>query len=139
MKKNSVFLNGETSDLTFVDILRNRAENNPDQKAFTFIKNDGNLKLTYSELDKRISRIAGKLQAMELEGERVLLLYPPGFDYIIGYFACLYAGVTAVPVYPPDPASLKKTLPRLQSILNDSKAKLALSTKEIIDDVNNWE
>jgi len=122
---------------TFIDIIRIRAEQNPDYRALTFLTNNGNLELTYSELDIKIRRLAARLQNMGLEGERALLLYPPGFDYIVGYFACLYSGVIAVPVYPPDPSNLRKTLPRLQAIVKDAKAIVALSTQEILDDVKN--
>ena len=34
-------------------------------------------------------------------GERVLLLYPPGLEYVAALFGCLYAGAVAVPAYPP--------------------------------------
>ena len=60
-------------------------------------------------------------------GERALLIYPPGLDYIAAFFGCLYAGVIAVPAYPPNPAQLKRTLPRLGMIAHDARPSVALT------------
>jgi acyl-CoA synthetase (AMP-forming)/AMP-acid ligase II len=57
--------------------------------------------LSYGELDRRSRAIASQLQGLGLSGERALLLYPPGLDYLAAFFGCLYAGVVAVPAYPP--------------------------------------
>src|SRR6185369_9102992 len=57
--------------------------------------------------------------------------YPPGFDYICAFFRCLYAGVIAVPAYPPDPARLDRTLPRLAAIVADAEASVVLTTGAI--------
>ena len=63
------------------------------------------LVLTYAALDRRARAIAVRLRDMGLAGQRVLLAYPHGLDFITGFFGCLYAGCTAVPTYiaaPPD-------------------------------------
>ncbi|MCB9220139.1 MAG: AMP-binding protein [Ignavibacteriales bacterium] len=123
----------------FFDVLITRAEKNPDGKAFTFLDNGEKSSFTYSELDLKIRRLAAYLQQKNLKGERALLLYPPGFDYIIGYFACLYSGIIAVPVYPPDPTTMEKSLPRLEIIAKDSDAKIALSTNSVIKEITDWQ
>jgi amino acid adenylation domain-containing protein len=117
-----------------VDLLRQRAHQQPDRLAYTFLS-DGEAKeerLTYAELDRRARAIAARLQNLASTGDRVRLLYPPGLDYIAGFFGCLYAGVIAVPAYPPNPTRLKRTLPRLQAIVRDSEANVALTTKQIM-------
>lgn len=124
---------------TFVELLQNRTALTPDKAAFTFLNSLQNEIFTYQQLESKIRNLAGYLQSLNIQGKRILLLYPPGIDYIIGYFACLYAGVIAVPVYPPDSSSLKRTLPRLNAIIKDSNAQHALSTGAIVDDLNNWE
>ncbi len=126
------------TDPLFVDILLERENISNDQKAFTFVSGSGSETLSYSQLNKRIKSLAAYLQQSGLKGERALLLYPPGFDYIIGYFACLFAGVIAVPVYPPEETRMEKTLPRLEAIAKDSNAKIALSTVEIKNQVEEW-
>ena len=59
--------------------------------------------LTRGELDRRARALAARLQARGLAGRRALLLYPPGLEFIAAFFGCLYAGVVAVPAYPPRP------------------------------------
>ncbi|MBD1902823.1 non-ribosomal peptide synthetase [Trichocoleus sp. DQ-A3] len=115
---------------TLADILRYRAVNEPEKLAFTFLQ-DGETpgeNLTYRELDRRSRAIASHLQAMGLSGERALLLYPPGLDYLAAFFGCLYAGAIAVPAYPP---RNQRNTPRIQAILQDAQAKIALTTTAI--------
>lgn len=89
--------------MTLVQLLHRRAMNQPERLAYTFWP-DGEKEhaiLTYGELDRRARAGAALLQSLGATGERVLLLYPPGLDFIAAFFACLYAGAVAVPVYPP--------------------------------------
>lgn len=119
---------------TFVDILRYRAVHQPDRCAYTFLQGGGNeLHLTYEELDCRSRGVAVMLQQMGLTGERALLLYPPGLEYIIAFFGCLYAGVIAVPVYPP---RLNRNLARLQTIVVDAQPVAALTTTSLLADMS---
>jgi len=88
---------------SLVDLLCNRALHQPDQIAFTFLK-DGEteeISLTYGELDRQARVIAAQLQSLGVTSERALLLYPPGLEFIAAFFGCLYAEVVAVPAYPP--------------------------------------
>ncbi|HEU4323402.1 MAG TPA: amino acid adenylation domain-containing protein [Roseiflexaceae bacterium] len=118
---------------TLVDLLRTQAARQPDKPAYIFLQ-DGELdevRMTYQELDRRAQAIAALLQQQGTAGERVLLLYPPGLDYIAAFFGCLYAGAVAVPAYPPNPARLDRTLPRLQAIVQDARPAVALTTAQI--------
>ncbi len=72
--------------------------------------------------------IAAHLQALGMEGERALLLYPPGLDFIAGFFGCLYAGCTAVPAYPP---RRNRNMLRIASIAEDATARCALTIGEV--------
>jgi len=117
-----------------VRLLRWRARHQGRDLAYIFLE-DGEraeMQMTYDELDRRARAIAATIQTYGIEGERVLLLYPPGLDYIAGFFGCLYAGAIAVPAYPPNPMRLDRTLPRLQALVADSQAKLALTTQPIL-------
>ncbi|MBT6176894.1 MAG: FAD-dependent oxidoreductase, partial [Deltaproteobacteria bacterium] len=116
-----------------LEILVHRAKTTPDKRAFVFLE-DGELKesaLTYAELDRRSRSIAAELQARGLQGERALLLYPPGLDFVTAFYACAYAGVIAVPAYPPDPNRIDRTLPRVQAIVDDCSASCVLTTSNI--------
>ena len=95
----------EAGAATVAGVLRARAAERPDQVAFTFLA-DGEAeggRLTYGELDRRAAAIAVALAAAVRPGDRALLLYPPGLDFVAAFFGCLYAGVVAVPAYPPRP------------------------------------
>jgi amino acid adenylation domain-containing protein len=115
---------------TLVDLLSYRSLHQTEQIAFTFLQ-DGETEetsWTYQDLDRRSRAIASQLQALGLTGERALLLYQPGLDYLAAFFGCLYAGVVAVPAYPP---RNKRNTPRIKAILKDSEAAIALTTTTI--------
>lgn len=119
---------------TLVELLRSRAEQTPDTVAFRFLLDDDSdtLTINYAELDRKARAIGAWLESYDAKGERALLLYSPGLDYIAAFMGCLYAGVTAVPAYPP---RLNRPAPRIQSIVNDSHATFALTTTAIIANV----
>jgi acyl-CoA synthetase (AMP-forming)/AMP-acid ligase II/acyl carrier protein len=117
---------------TLTDLLRARAEDAATE-GFRFLR-DGAVvdRFTYLELDRAARSIAARLQAAGVRrGEPVLLLYAPGLELVRALFGCCYAGAMAVPVYPPNPARLARTLPRLRAIARDVQAKLALTSADI--------
>ncbi|MCT7952156.1 amino acid adenylation domain-containing protein [Ancylothrix sp. C2] len=126
MSDNSI--NGKQltqSSATLVELLQNRALHQPEQK-YTFLA-DGETEtasLTYRELDKLARAHAARLQALGMSGERALLLFPPGLDYLAAFFGCLYAQVIAVPLYPP---KLKRNLGKISAIAKDCEATIALA------------
>src|SRR5215469_1189810 len=127
---------------TLVEILRWRALQQPDRLAYTFLE-DGETEeahLTYGDLDRQARAIGALLQGLGTYGERALLLYPPGLEFIAGFFGCLYAGVVAVPAYPPYPARLVRTLPRLRAIANDAQPVAILTSSTLLSIAGNmWE
>lgn len=125
------------NDLKFPDLiemLRHHASKQGESTVFTYLL-DGETQeesITFGELDKQVREIAARIQSKTKNQDRVLLLYPPGLEYIRGFFACLYAGVIAVPTYPPDVTRLERTMPRFLSIVNDSNPSLVLTTSPIL-------
>ncbi|WP_375506128.1 fatty acyl-AMP ligase [uncultured Nostoc sp.] len=119
---------------TLVELLIYRAKNQSEQKAYTFLQSIETeaASLTYEELHVQAQAIAASLQALNLGGERALLLYQPGLDFIAAFFGCLYAGVIAVPAYPP---RRNQKLSRLQAIAADAQAKIVLTSKSILDNL----
>ena len=112
---------------SLVEILCARAVELPERDAYTFLV-DGEteaITLTYRELDQQARAIAAQLETVCEHGARALLLSPPGLDYIAAFCGCLYAGVVAVPAYPP---RMNRNLQRLQAIVADSDAAIALTT-----------
>lgn len=93
------------SAATLVDLLRWRAAYQPDDLAFTFLRDgeDDEAHITYRALDRRARAIGALLQQHVPQGSRAMLLYPSGLDYITAFLGCLYAEVIAVPAYAPNP------------------------------------
>lgn len=116
-----------------ISMLRHRADQRPEKVAFTMLVDgdDQEIPWTFAEVDRQARTIAAALQAQGFTGERAILIYPPGLEYVAGFLGCLYAGVVAVPAYPPDPSRLERTLPRLLGIVRDSQSKVLLTTETI--------
>jgi amino acid adenylation domain-containing protein len=119
---------------SFIDVVRERAGRLGERCAFTFL-GDGETpseRLTYAEVDRKARSIAADLQRRGAAGERVLLLFPPGLDFVTVFLGCLYAGAVAVPAYPPSPG---RGTGRLRSLLADAKPRLALTTPPLLERV----
>jgi acyl-CoA synthetase (AMP-forming)/AMP-acid ligase II len=118
------------SPATLVGVLRARAVAEPSRLAYVFLDDAGeeNARLTYGELDGQARAIAALLQTHGLRGERALLLYPPGLEFVAAFMGCLYAGVVAVPAYPP---RTPQALPRLLAIARDARPAAVLTTAEL--------
>jgi len=112
---------------TLVDLLQQRATADPTRCVFVFLENGEHetRRMTYGELDRQARLIAARLSRRVPAGMPVLLLYPSGLDFIAALFGCLYAGVIAVPAYPP--RSARRSTERIESIAVDSGAQLALT------------
>ncbi len=122
--------------LTLVDLLSFRAQSQPDKTAYTYLRHGEteSEKLTYGELAKRARAVASQLQQRVPPGNRALLLYPPGLEFIIGLFGCWYAGLIAVPVYPP---RRNQNLSRLLAIVTNAQASVVLTTSTLVSQFQN--
>lgn len=119
---------------TLLDVLEDHALRRPDQTALTFLI-DGDaleISLSYAQLVQRAQGVAAGLLSRGLHGSRVILLHPPGPEFVVAFLGCLFVGVTAVPVYPPDPARLGRTLPRLVKIIADAEPRAILTTEHFL-------
>lgn len=115
---------------TLIEVLRERASQKTAKVAFIFLAQGKKEEdtLTYGQLDRRAQEIATKLREVARCGDRALLAFPSGLDFICAFFGCLYAGVVAVPAYPPQ---VHSGLDRLLSIVRDSGATVGLTTTEM--------
>lgn len=112
-----------------VDSLRYWSEVQPNQPAYYFTDVETEeLSWTYAELDKRARAVACALVEQKLAGERALMLFPPGLDFVAAFFGCLYAGVIAVPAYPP---RRNRNMARIQAISDDCDAKVILTVRAV--------
>ncbi|MGC1344321.1 MAG: fatty acyl-AMP ligase [Candidatus Binataceae bacterium] len=122
---------------TLVELLCERASRQPDLRLFTYLI-DGEIEgasLGLAELDLQARAIGALLQSCGASGNRVLLLYPAGLEFITAFFGCVYAGMVAVPLPAPNMAQPLRTLPRFRTIANDARPMFALTTSAILSKV----
>ncbi|WP_139113303.1 non-ribosomal peptide synthetase, partial [Pseudomonas sp. 34 E 7] len=119
---------------TLVQSLQRRAAQTPDRLALRFLAESAehSVVLSYRDLDQRARTIAAALQADVAMGERAVLLFPSGPDYVAAFFGCLYAGVIAVPAYPPE-SSKRHHQERLLSIISDAEPRRLLTIASLAD------
>ena len=119
-------------DQTIAERLQFWANECPDDLAYAYLDDGENVgrQLTFAELDVRAQSIAQHLLERGMQGQRALLLYPPCLDFIEAFFGCLYAGVVAVPGYPP---RRNRSMGRIEAIAEDAGAAAALSNAYTID------
>lgn len=118
---------------TLVNLLSRRAENCADQLLYSFLDASCDVKesFTYQAFIQRVIALGTQLKMQSLKGERALLFYPTSADYVIAFFACLYAGVIAVPLYPP---RKNRSIDRIAAIIKDAQPAVILSTTAIAED-----
>ncbi|MEU9138955.1 fatty acyl-AMP ligase [Streptomyces sp. NPDC048404] len=122
---------------SLVDLLTLHASRQPDRTAYRYLVTgdcDGEIQdISYARLAERSRAIAAWLQERGLTGSRVMLLYPPGIEFICGYLGCLSAGVVAVPGLPPHGRSQNhRALLRMKRLIADADAQVILGGREVI-------
>jgi acyl-CoA synthetase (AMP-forming)/AMP-acid ligase II len=127
-------MRNRTALATFADLLRWRAAEQPLATAFTWPANgsDDVISTSYGELDDRARAVGALLQQEGPAGERALLLFAPGMDFVAALFGCFYAGWIAVPAYPPP---LNQHLGRIQSVVRDAEPRVALTSATLLAQV----
>ncbi|SCL56923.1 Acyl transferase domain-containing protein [Micromonospora eburnea] len=118
---------------TLVDQFRAVLLGRPEASTYRFLVDgeDDELVISNADMDRRARAIAATLRERVNEGDRALIVCPPGLDYLASFLGCLYARVIAVPVYPPNPVLLKRTLPRLVGVIEDARPAIVLAPAEI--------
>ncbi len=126
--------NGCPPDALLPQLLQYRAATTPARRAYVFLgeRGDEEAVLTDGELHRRALATAAELAVRCAPGDRALLLFPPGLDFIVAFFACLYAGVVAVPVNPPRHGRLGTST---HGIAADCQPAAVLSPWSMFDEV----
>jgi acyl-CoA synthetase (AMP-forming)/AMP-acid ligase II len=119
---------------TLVELLRQRARRQPERRAYTFLIDgeEQEAHLTYAELDRQARAIGALLQGYEAGGERALLIYPPGLEFVAAFFGCLYAAVVGIPAPLPRLGRSDRVLARLRAIAQDAQPRVALTTSRVL-------
>jgi acyl-CoA synthetase (AMP-forming)/AMP-acid ligase II len=114
---------------TFVDIVRRHASSDGGRTAYAFTVDGHAQEMTYAELEHRARSVAVGLRAVAQPGDRVLVMCSPGLQFVVGFLASLYAGVIAVPVYPP---TNPRAVSRLTGVVNDAKPAALLADAPVL-------
>jgi len=115
---------------SLLELAQRQAQATPERFAYTFLSDDGSrTTLTFAQLDRQARAIGARLQQVMQPGDRALLIYPAGLDFITAFFGCVYAGVLAVPATYP---KLRRPMPRLRAIAEDCKATVALTASKTL-------
>lgn len=119
------------------DVAAARAQELGDSLLYTFLETGDDLasELSFAALDQRARSVAASLQAVSQRFDRFILVLPPGLEYITAFWSCLYAGVCAVPLYPP---MNPKHIGRMLSVMQDCDAKGVITLSSIASMIKMW-
>lgn len=110
---------------SMIDLLERRCAESGDWPALTYRDDEGReTTWSYRDLRRRVGVIAARLRELASPGDRVLLAYPAGMEFVAAWFGCLYAGALPVPTSQPKP---RRPMPRLLSLAEDCEAELLLT------------
>ncbi len=118
---------------TIVEIAARRACEEGGRLAYAFIA-DGEVEgqLTFAELDASARTIARGILAAARPGDRALLVYEAGLDFVCALLGCMYAGVIAVPLPAPEASRVRNSMMRLEAVLKDCGATLLLGNSRTL-------
>jgi len=110
-------------------VLRERASLQPNDPAFTFIDYDTNWdgvahELTWAQLYRRVTDLAGVLRNRAQPGDRAAILTPQNLHYLVGFLAALEADLIAVPLSPPASGTADE---RVLAVLADAQPAVLLT------------
>lgn len=119
----------------WVSLLQEQAQARADMDVLHFLREgeERTESLSFARLDQRARMVAGALQACTQPGDRVMLLYLPGLEFIQAYFGCLYAGRVAVPLPPPRPARMRESLERILGITASAEPAAVLTSRSVVN------
>lgn len=122
---------------SFAEAFLSNVEATPEKPAVIFWQDSDrrthDQSLTYAELDHAARSRAAWLQAHFQLGDRALLLYPPGLEFVSAFLGCLYAGIVPVPA--PPPGSDRRQLDRTAGITGDADVSVVLTTSPLAESV----
>jgi acyl-CoA synthetase (AMP-forming)/AMP-acid ligase II len=116
-----------------VDLVRRRAEADPDGLAYTFLEageREG-ASVTWGALERHSRAIGATIASSVAPTSRVLIVLPPCVDFGAAFLGVLFAGATAIPTYPPSNSPTDRTTARVRGIIADAGVTLVLSCQSV--------
>jgi acyl-CoA synthetase (AMP-forming)/AMP-acid ligase II len=119
---------------TIPDLLSLRACEQPNTIAYRYMGNGESeaARITYAELEQQALAVAELLSAYAKPGDRVVLIYPSGLDFLAAFFGCLYARIVAIPLHSPRPGRHSDCL---VAVIANADATLVLTTRDLLPKV----
>ncbi|MCU1265436.1 MAG: Beta-ketoacyl synthase [Acidobacteria bacterium] len=127
------------SHLTLIEAIYEHSINNPERLAYGCISSEGTIQsaLTYRDLISRSENVAAELLRLCDPGDRAMLLFHGGNEFIVSFLGSLIAGVIPVPGYPvrvpASSAQPARNFARLVPIISNAGPKVALTTRPVVD------
>lgn len=129
---------------TLVEWLETKARLNPNAIACTFFDDTQHLSLTWQELQQKSRAVAVAISAIAAPGDRVIIVLPPGIDFLVAVLGCLYAEVIVLPISPSKPAyflqTLKGMVEQIAPVIFLSSASMveSISTNKAVKHWSQW-
>jgi acyl-CoA synthetase (AMP-forming)/AMP-acid ligase II len=119
-----------TGVASLIEVLRHRAATQSNDRAYVFLSDRGSEEaaVTFAGLDRRVGEVAAMLAGRARPGDRVLLVFPAGIEFLFAFLGCLSAGVIAVPMMVPRRLSSRDAS---ESIIADCAPRFALTNREL--------
>jgi acyl-CoA synthetase (AMP-forming)/AMP-acid ligase II len=108
---------------SLVTLLARRAKSQPEDRAYVFLGDRGaeEAVITFRELHDAAAALAARLVKIARPGDRAILVFPPGLEFLVAFFGCQIARVIAVPMM----------MPRRQSA-RDSSAGIMVNCEPVV-------
>jgi acyl-CoA synthetase (AMP-forming)/AMP-acid ligase II len=133
-REKKLMLRSNTA-LTMVEALRGHAQAMPERPAFRFLPAaSARVDLSFAALDSAATKLAGVLSTRLRRGDRVLMFYPPGLDFVIAFFAVLYAGAIAVPLVPPRRSGASRII---AALIDNAEPAIVLTSSHLAPRIRN--
>ncbi|CAB9500940.1 D-alanine--D-alanyl carrier protein ligase [Seminavis robusta] len=116
---------------TILQALVHHATEKPNNIVFTWvdIKCKEQRNMTFKQLEDESNAVAARLLKLGCKkGDRVMVAYPFGLEFLAGMFGAMKIGVIPCSIYPPNPSQLKTDMPKFRGFVEDAGAKYALTS-----------
>jgi len=125
-------LRSERLDMDIVTAFEYWVNSNENKLMFGWLDKHANVVNSFTR--KQLNQYSKNLAYMLKEkhgirpGDRIMIVYPFGIDFVVSMLACWRIGVVVVSVYPPNPRKLAVDIEKFTHFVQDCSAKVALTT-----------
>ena len=113
---------------TIVDVLHERGRRRQ-PGGFSFLADGETItqSVSWADLAQRVVSVSEAVRRHAGAGDRALLFFRPGVDFLTAFLGCLHAGVLAVPCVPPS-RPFRRSLQRIREILRIAQPSVLLAS-----------